>query len=79
MKRVDEGDGEGDRLAASALRLLLSRGVSGRLFFDVTQVLVERLGASASVSGSVGVDADSTGSSASAAVGADSDDDVAHR
>ena len=49
--RVDEGDGEGDLVAFSALRWLLSLGVSGRALFDVTHVLVERLKASASASG----------------------------
>ena len=64
-KRVDEGDGEGDLVAVSALRWLRSLGVSGRVFLPVTQVLVERLGASTSASGCVGVDAASSGSSAS--------------
>ena len=47
--------------------------MSGRAFFDVTHVLVERLKASASASGCVGVDAPSSGSLASP-VGVDADE-----
>ena len=50
VNRVD-GDGEGDLAAASALKWLLSLGVNGRGFRDVTHVLVDRLNVSASESG----------------------------